>query len=233
MANYSGRNNVLQYHAQRDFRRIMDEAAEELAVDRPTWMQQQAGDGELAILPGEASERTLVAKLSPTLDRLLRQYNLGRSDVGRIRLRVAVHQGLVHLDGSNGFPGEAVVTVCRLVDSPVIKDALRRRFPRADAALIVSDQMYADVICQYHDLRPDLFQKVLAELPDKDFAQPAWLYVPHENAARDAGPPPEDRTPGRQPDGLRPVQEWRDNHIAGPAILGNNGTQNFGRGLPQ
>lgn len=159
MANYSRRNNLLQYQAQTDFRSIMDAAAEELAVDRPAWLQQQAGDGELAILPADASERTLVAKMTPTLDTLLRQYNIGRAAESRIRLRVAVHQGLVHLDGANGFPGEAVITVSRLVDAPVVKDALRRRFPRADVALIVSDQLYTDVVCQYHDLRPDLFRR--------------------------------------------------------------------------
>jgi hypothetical protein len=233
MANYSGRNNLLQYRAQRDFRRIMDDAAEELAVDRPAWLQQQAGDGELAILPADASERTLVAKLTPTLDTLLRQYNIGRNSESRIRLRVAVHQGLVHLDGANGFPGEAVITVSRLVDAPVVKDALRRRFPRADVALIVSDQLYGDVVCQYHDLRPDLFQKVQAELPDKGFAEVAWLYVPHENAGQEtdsgAAPRPDDPSPGKRAGEPRPTQEWHHNRVTGPAIFGNDGTQNLGR----
>ncbi len=235
MADYSKRNNWLQYEAQKDFHRIMDEAAEELAVDRPAWMQQQAGDGELAVLPAEASERALVAKLTPTLDKLLRQHNLGRSPAGRVRLRVAIHQGLVHLDGSNGFPGEAVVTVSRLVDSPVIKDALRNRFPHADVALIVSDQLYNDVVCQYHDLRPDLFQKVLAELPDKGFAQPAWLYVPNENAAQDGAreqsPRPDDPSPSEAGTSKPPpVQRWDHNKASGPTIFGNHGTQNLGRG---
>jgi class 3 adenylate cyclase len=233
MANYSRRNNMLQYHAQRDFRQIMDAAAAELAVDRPSWRQQQGGDGELAILPPDASERTLVAKLTPVLDTLLRQYNVGRTAESRIRLRVAVHQGLVHLDGANGFPGEAVNTVSRLVDAPVLKDALRRRFPRANVGLIVSDQLYSDVVCHYHDLRPDLFQKVVAELPDKDFCQPAWLYVPHENAALDddhkdtpASAAASHRGP---PAATGPAQEWHDNTVHAPAIFGNNGTQNFGR----
>ena len=234
MANYSRRNNVLQYKAQEEFRSIMDQAAEELAVNRPAWLQQQAGDGELAILPADASERALVAKLTPTLDKLLRQHNMGRSADGRIRLRVAMHQGLVHLDGRNGYPGEAVVTVCRLVDSPVVKDALGRRYPRADVALIVSDQMYNDVVCQYHDLRPDLFQKVRAELPDKGFAQPAWLYVPNENAGGSEETskeplPDDDSPPRRATPSSRPTQRWDHNKASAPAIFGNDGTQNFGR----
>jgi hypothetical protein len=232
MESYSKRGNLLQYRAQQDFRRIMDDAADELGMDRPAWLHQQAGDGELAILPPDASERALVGNLSPTLDRLLRQYNLGRSAEGRIRLRVSVHQGLVHLDGANGFPGDAVITVCRLIDSPVLKDTLKRRFPQANVALMVSDQLYSDVVCQYQDLRPDLFQKVLAELPDKDFAQPAWVYVPHENAAGDddkesdrarrGGPDPEPSEGA-----TRPAQEYHHIRTDGPAIFGNGGTQHI------
>ncbi|KUL29192.1 hypothetical protein [Actinoplanes awajinensis] len=230
MESYSRRSNALQYRAQQDFRRIMDEAAAELGVDRPTWLQQQAGDGELAILPPDASERALVGNLTPTLDRMLRQYNLGRSEDGRIRLRVAVHQGLVHLDGANGYPGEAVVTVCRLIDSPVLKDALKRRFPRANVVLMVSDPIYADVVRHYQDLRPDLFQEVLAELTEKDFAQPAWLYVPHENAA--SGDAPEHSAAPRQPQPSaaaaesQPTQMFRDIRTEGPAVFGNHNTQN-------
>ncbi|BCY13197.1 hypothetical protein [Actinoplanes sp. L3-i22] len=230
MESYSRRNNPLQFRVQQDFRRIMDEAAAELGIERPAWLQQQTGDGELAILPPDAGERALVGNLTPTLDRHLRQYNLGRSPEGRIRLRVAVHQGLVHLDGANGFPGEAVVTVCRLIDSPVLKDALKRRFPQANVALIVSDPIYTDVVCHYQDLRPDLFQKVLAELPDKDFAQIAWLYVPHENAAQESAAGPGREPPPIHPAGppeQPPTQMFSDIHTSGPAMFGNGNTQHY------
>jgi hypothetical protein len=236
MESYSRRNNLLQYRAQQDFRRIMDDAATELGVDRPSWLQQQAGDGELAILPADASERALVGNLAPTLDRLLRQYNQGRSDEGRIRMRVAVHQGLVHLDGANGYPGEAVVTVCRLIDAPVLKDALKRRFPRAAVALVISDQLYKDVVCQYQDLRPDLFQEVLAELPEKDFAQPAWIYVPHENAAEHGGGSDEAGraeapSHARRRSGSA-TQEFHDIRTYAPAMFGNDNTQTIRGGEP-
>lgn len=236
MENYSGRSNPLQFRAQQDFRRIMDEAAAELAVDRPAWLQQQGGDGELAILPPQASERALVSRLAPTLDRLLRQYNLGRSPEGKIRLRVAVHQGLVHLGGANGYPGEAVVTVCRLIDAPILKNALKQRFPRADVALIISDQMYSEVVCQYQDLRPDLFAKVTAELPDKGFIQPAWIYVPHENAAADmtAEPSVPRRGSAQRPTAEGPAsQEFHDIHTNAPASFGNGNTMHIGSESPR
>ncbi len=185
MESYSKRNNLLQHQAQTAFRRIMDGAAADAGLDRIDWLIQQAGDGELAILPTGTSERTVAAKLAPAADRRLREHNQGLRKEAKVRLRLAVHQGLVHLDGANGFPSDAVIHVCRLVDSPELKRALRR-FSGADVALIVSDSMYHEVIEHYRDLRPEQFKAVRAEIPDKRFSAAAWIYVPGENAAGDA-----------------------------------------------
>ncbi|CCH19035.1 hypothetical protein GCM10009848_43200 [Micromonospora lupini] len=182
MERYSGRDNILQHRAQLAFQKIMTEACEELGFDRTNWLIQQGGDGELAILPPGASERAVVTRLTPTVDRLLREHNLGLAPEARIRLRIGVHEGLVHLDGANGYPGDAVVTVCRLVDSPQLKDALRQ-FAGAAVALIVSDRIHQDIVRHYQDLRPEHFQRVLAEVPGKNFEAVAWIYVPGENIA--------------------------------------------------
>ncbi|WP_446220717.1 hypothetical protein [Micromonospora sp. IBHARD004] len=182
MESYSGRDNVLQYRAQLAFQKIMKDACEELGFDRVNWLIQQGGDGELAILPPGTSERAVVTRLAPTVDRLLREHNRGLVPEARIRLRIGVHQGLVHLDGANGYPGDAVVTVCRLVDSPQLKAALRQ-FPGAAVALIVSDRIYQDIVRHYHDLRPEHFLCVTAKLPEKIFEAVAWIYVPGENIA--------------------------------------------------
>ncbi|MGI5146874.1 hypothetical protein ACQEVC_10895 [Plantactinospora sp. CA-294935] len=180
MESYSGRDNVLQHRAQLAFREVMAAACGELGFDRANWLIQQGGDGELAILPPETSERAVVTRLTPVLDRLLREHNRGLSSEARIRLRVGVHEGPVHLDGANGYPGDAVVTVCRLVDSPQLKAALRQ-FPGAAVALIVSDRLYHDIVRQYQDLRPEHFQQVTARLPEKNFEAAAWIYVPGES----------------------------------------------------
>jgi class 3 adenylate cyclase len=186
MESYSGRDNVLQYRAQLAFQEIMKEACDELGFDRANWLIQQGGDGELAILPVGTSEKAVVTRLAPTVERLLREHNRGLAPEARIRLRIGVHQGPVHLDGANGYPGDAVVTVCRLVDSPQLKSALRR-FPGAEVALIVSDRTYQDIVRHYRDLRPEHFLRVAASLPQKNFEAVAWIYVPGENAAHDAG----------------------------------------------
>nr|MDT0659127.1 hypothetical protein [Micromonospora sp. DSM 115978] len=179
---FSGRDNVLQYRAQLAFQKIMTDACTELGLDRFDWQIQPRGDGELAVLPTSANERMVVTRLAPTIDRLLRDHNRGMADEARIRLRIAAHEGPVHSDGACGAAGEAVLEVCRLVDSPQAKTALRR-FPGTEVMLIVSDRIYRDIILHYRDLRPEHFQKVVAHLPDKDFAEIAWVYVPGENAA--------------------------------------------------
>ncbi|GAA3781237.1 hypothetical protein GCM10022225_82020 [Plantactinospora mayteni] len=182
MESYSVRDNVLQYRAQQALQKIMQSACDEAGLDRAKWRVQQGGDGQLAILPAGTSERVVATRLTPLIDRLLREHNRGLAPEARVRLRLAVHEGPVHLDGANGYPGDAVVDVCRLVDSPQLKNALRR-FPGAEAALIVSDRIYQDVVRHYQDLRPEHFLRVMASLPDKKFEAPAWIYVPGENAA--------------------------------------------------
>ncbi|MEV0607287.1 hypothetical protein AB0I61_13050 [Polymorphospora rubra] len=232
MESYSRRDNLLQHRAQSAFTRILAEATTELGLRRVNWQIQQGGDGELAILPSGTSERTVVTRLAPLVDRLLREHNRGLSPEARVRLRIAVHQGLVHLDGANGFPSDAVVHVCRLADAPTVKAALRR-FASADVALIVSDTIYRDVVQHYRDLRPEHFARVSATLPDKDFDAPAWIYVPGENAGAGPGdetgqPAPADR--GRQtPAQTEPAsggQVFRDITAHGPATFGNQNTLN-------
>ncbi|WP_305784134.1 hypothetical protein [Symbioplanes lichenis] len=219
MESYSRRDNMLQYRAQQSFRDIMSQASDELGLDRSNWTIQQAGDGELATLPPGTSERHLISQLPTTLDRLLRQHNHGLEQQAQVRLRVAVHEGLVHLDGANGFPGEAVVTVSRLIDSPQLKAALKR-FPSAGVAMIVSDRIYQDVVRQYRELRPERYQQVTAALPDKGFEQTAWIHVPDEDAsgAQDS--------PGPGPATTPPVPGGRavTNVNNGQANMGDNGT---------
>jgi hypothetical protein len=180
MEGYGRRDNVTQYRSQLAFHQAMTEAADRLGLDRPDWITQQGGDGELAILPPGCPEVEVVAGLAPTLDRVLRSINHDRAPEARVRLRAAIHEGLVHLDGATGFPGEAIVTVCRLVDAPPLKAALRA-FPRANVALIVSDRLHQDVVRHYPDVRPDQFRRVLVRLPDKGFEAVAWIFVPGED----------------------------------------------------
>lgn len=179
----------------------MVEATRQLALDRVHWVTQQGGDGELAILPVDTSEPTIVAYLAPTLDRLLRESNRHLMPEARVRMRIALHVGLVHLDGATGFPGSAVVTVCRLVNAPPLKRALEL-YPAAAVVQIVSEPLYEDIVRnRYEGLRPDRYTRVPVELPDKGFRSTAWITVPDEDirALAQAGTTTEPATPEPTP----------------------------------
>jgi hypothetical protein len=183
MESYSRQNNLRQYQSQRTLREVMRAAVDEVGLDRVSWTTQSTGDGELAVLPAGVSEPTVVSRLVPAIDRILRQHNRSLIPGAKVRLRVALHQGLVHLDSANGFAGEAVVTVCRLLDAPPLKRALAA-FTGAATAVIASEEVFRDVVNQQYDgLRPERFRKVEVSLPAKDFRQTAWIYVPDEDVS--------------------------------------------------
>jgi hypothetical protein len=181
---YSRRDNRRQYDAQLIFTRVMRQATRKLGLEQVRWIRQQAGDGELAILPVDVPDAVVVGRFATTLDEMLRAHNRNLVPEARVRIRVAIDTGLVHLDGANGFPGDVTNTVCRLVDAPPLKRALAA-FPDAGAALIVSDQIYREVVRNYCDgVQQARFTQVSVGMPDKDFRSTAWVYVPNEDARK-------------------------------------------------
>jgi hypothetical protein len=101
----------------------------------------------------------------------------------RLRLRVALHQGITHL-AENGFGGSAVVVVCRLLNAPELKGALKDN-PSVDLVLIVSEQLYRDIVeHNYRDLRAETFRKVHVRDRAKGFETDAWIHVPTAAPAR-------------------------------------------------
>lgn len=222
MERYSRRSNLQQYEAQRHFRELLHEAAGAVGLDRVAWTTQQAGDGELAIVPREVSESRVIGRFVPELNRRLRNHNSSRLPVARIRLRVAVHQGLVHLDGANGFPGNAVVFVCRLCEADPVKKALAA-FPEAGVALVVSTEIFRDVVSEYpEEMRPERFVRIEVAHPDKEFREYAWLCVVDEDLS---GTPIPGVVPTVGDDPAQAVEKPTDNAEAEPA---NSGTGHGG-----
>jgi len=171
-------DNEFQYRAQRAFRQVMADAVDELGLDRGGWVTSPGGDGALAVLPPGVAGPRLVGDLVFAVDRLLAAVNEDRPVDARVRGRIAIHEGPVHLDGAPGFPGSGVVTVIRLIDAPAVQVALRDR-PAANVALIVSGQIYENLVLAYGRPRPDRFVRVDVSL---DVAQQAWIFVPDGGA---------------------------------------------------
>jgi hypothetical protein len=110
------------------------------------------------------------------------------------------------------------VGVSRLVDSAPVRGALRA-FPDADLAVLVSRQIYTDVVAQRHtSLKPGEFREVVVR--QKEFTDVAWLRVPGHDvhgARLSADPPP------AEPAGTR-VTAAAGQHYRAEAITVVNGS---------
>ncbi|MGW5049596.1 hypothetical protein [Actinokineospora sp. NPDC004072] len=183
---YSGRDAPGQADAQAGLVALLDAAADAAGLDRTAWLRQQAGDGELSIVPPGQSEIAVVQRFPLELARLVFARNVHSPADRRLRLRLAVEHGPVE-PGANGFVGATAVAVSRLVDAP----AARAVLARADAALVqvLSDRVFLDVVRGGYAADPAEFQPITVRV--KEFEGRAWVRVPGM-APPAAEPPPSD-----------------------------------------
>jgi hypothetical protein len=173
---YSGRGTRREYATQQRLVDVLEFAFREAGVQPGSATVQEQGDGGLALLPtGEGvDEPRLIVTLLNALGSGLGELNEDLIDQARVRLRVALHQGVVH-QAPHGYVGPAVIEVCRLRDS----DAARSALASADAAMVavVAESLYHDVLSQgYHALQGSAFTPV--EVQVKSYSGKAWIYVP-------------------------------------------------------
>jgi hypothetical protein len=111
-------------------------------------------------------------------DRILRV----RSRDLRLRLRVSINIGPVPDIGAPEWDRISTPTIdaFRIADAPALKEQLKAADP--DVTMLVallSDRVYEDIVLGgYVGIHPGRFSKVNADVPDKGFARPAWLYIP-------------------------------------------------------
>lgn len=162
---------------------------------------QGTGDGYLF---GVTHDETpyLIDPIFDELQKVLEEQNQvlqAQSRDLRLRLRVSVHIGAVPDQGDvrDGI-GTPTNDTFRLLDSDVIKQALKNSNPDVTlVAAIVSQRVFEEVIRAGYtnDLHPDRFEHVIAEVPGKDFAEPAWLYIPkRSHTAATPAPTPDTST---------------------------------------
>ncbi len=141
-----------------------------------------------------------------------------RGPAGRMRLRLAIDDGPA-LPAANGYTGQAVVGVSRLVNSSVLRRALAA-CEEAVLAVILSDGVFRDwVKSGLSSVQPGWFRPV--QVTEKEFHERAWLWVPGARTHElDLSPDPEPKAePAR-----RQAQQSVDIHFAGPVI--NSGGHN-------
>jgi hypothetical protein len=143
---------------------------------------EDRGDGALMAIPPRADTSVLVTTLIDRLRAEVRRHNHVSVPTAQLRLRVAVHTGVVHFDG-NGLVGTAVNLAFRLLEAEQLKLTLSET--GADLALIVSIRVYDDVI--RHGLGlvdPSEYQRVVIDV--KETVMPAWIMVPGIGKPRSA-----------------------------------------------
>jgi hypothetical protein len=87
----------------------------------------------------------LLDRLIPVLATLLAEYNAQAAQPAlRMRLRVVVHAGEVHLD-KRGCYGAAIDVAIRLLDSQRVKKALKQA--AAPLVLVISDEIHSGIVC--------------------------------------------------------------------------------------
>ncbi|MER6827472.1 hypothetical protein ABT352_15945 [Streptosporangium sp. NPDC000563] len=177
-----GRGDDLRHDSiQSGLAQVMDRGAREAGLRRETWARQEAGDGEVIVIPEREGELRVVDDLVHRVRKALHDHNRERRDDARLRIRVAIGHGVVKR-GAMGFVGQVVVTTARLLDAEAARTALQVN-PRADLVLILTDRLYEDVVRQLHtSYRPEAFTRL--EVPTKERTEIAWMWIPSEDLAQ-------------------------------------------------
>jgi hypothetical protein len=131
------------------------------------------GDGASVYLPSDADPPQILTDLAAATTRRLAEDNQRHDD--RIRLRMAVTLGLLG-HGTTGYTGPLLVDLARMIDAPPLRQAIADE-PDRDLAVLASDYVYSIVVQPGHSKLPvAAFRRV--EVAVKEFAAPAWLWVP-------------------------------------------------------
>lgn len=173
---YSDRGDVEQHRFQKELVDVVTTAADVAGLCRERWDVQGSGDGELDVLPSDVAEWTVIDRFPAALANALSTVNACRAPDARVRMRLGIHHGLVQR-AAGGFAGNGVVTVARIVDSDLARDALLA-CPTADLVVLLSSSLYNEVVVQRHTtlLSTSDFREV--PIHTKKFRDTAWLHIP-------------------------------------------------------
>jgi hypothetical protein len=155
--------------------RCLDRAAASMRLNRSRWARQQHGDAEFCVLPADEPEPLVVDGFTRRLESELRLHNEEVMPYARMRLRMAVHHGVV-VNGPNGYPCRDAVVVSRLLDSKPLRGVLDQ-WPQANLAVMLSELVYHSVVEAGHtSLRTDKFRRLAVR--EKEFKGYGWLWLP-------------------------------------------------------
>ena len=149
------------------------DAAESLGLIWETCISEDRGDGLLIIVPPTIPTAYVLERLHRDLPSELRVHNRTYGEPVRIRLRVGAVVGPVMSD-TIGMSGQAIISAARLLDAPVLKQAMASS--GASLGIIASDFVYETAIKHAEGWAdPDHYEAVQANV--KESSIPAWMQI--------------------------------------------------------
>ncbi|WP_062443801.1 hypothetical protein [Herbidospora daliensis] len=173
LVGYSVRGNWRHITAQQTLHAVLTDAWAEAGLPLDACTRQYNGDGGVFLMPADLDEPRFVSRLITALaDRLAGENEAGAD---RWRLRLALHEGVVH-EAVAGFAGQAVVRLVRLLDSAEVREVVRDS--TADLVVVVSGPLYDDLVAGgYPGLDPAGFRYVSVVTKTGEYLD-GWVHVP-------------------------------------------------------
>jgi hypothetical protein len=167
-------NDPGQRRMRRDLFRIVADVLAQQGLDTPDVDHNDRGDGVRLIMPPLVPPLAVVRSFVPNLAAALRAHRESAPAEARLRLRVAIHMGLLSRD--YGWVGRPLVHCARLLDARPVREVLRAD-ERVDMVLVVSEQIYHEVVSHGYDgIDPDTYRPV--GLSEKETHGTAWVHAP-------------------------------------------------------
>ncbi len=134
-------------------------------------ISEDRGDGLLIVVPPWIPTTRIMECVHRELPARLRLHNHTYGEAARIHLRIAVNVGPV-IGDPLGMSGDAIIRTARLVEAPVLKEAMVTT--GAGLGIIVSAFVYETAVAQVGELI-DSDEYKMVEVSNKEFRSQAWI----------------------------------------------------------
>ncbi|MEU4619995.1 hypothetical protein AB0G04_08435 [Actinoplanes sp. NPDC023801] len=179
-----GDNLLLQMRT--DLWRILTGTLTRQGIDVTTLTTLDDGDGYRFLLPASIPPHSLIEPFLGRLGIELRRHREAASAANRLRLRVAVHSGLLYRESGGSYTGTPLKDCARLLDAPAGRELLAG-YPDADMVVLLSDAFHGDVIAGGTSLDPAWFRRIPITVKEAD--RHGWAYLPGVVPPREPEPP--------------------------------------------
>lgn len=174
VAGSGSRDDQLQLQLRADLRRIVADTLASQSLDLRDLHRTDLGDGVRLIVPPAISPRYVLDPFVPHLAEALRMHRKTSASTARLRLRMAIHMGLLHHD-EEGWVGQPLVHCARFLDAAPARRVLAAE-EAADLVVIVSQALYEAVIQHGYGLDRATCRRV--KIRQKETTATAWIHVP-------------------------------------------------------